>query len=116
MKLRGLLVVPALALLTAACGGASGTKVGVEATDSACTPAKTRLTLGKTTFAVHNTGSKVTEMYVYAPGDKIKGEVEDIGPGTTRTLSVTLAAGKYQLACKPGQKGSGIRTDIEVEN
>lgn len=116
MKLRWLLFVPLVALLTAACGGSSGPTVGVEATDSACTPAKTKLTSGKTTFAIHNAGSKVTEMYVYAPGDKIKGEMEDIGPGTTRNLSVTLAAGSYQLACKPGQKGHGIRTDIEVES
>ena len=36
---------------------------------------------GKSTFAVKNDGDDVTEVYVYAKGDEVKGEVENIGPG-----------------------------------
>ena len=35
--------------------------------------------------------------------------------GRARWLSVDVTAGDYEVACKPGQKGDGIRTGIEVE-
>jgi len=108
-------VTAAASLLLAGCGSSGGGRtIAVEATDTACMPAKTDLQAGKVTFAVHNTGTKVTELYVYAMGDSVKGEVENVGPGTTRNLTVTLGAGHYQLACKPGQSGTGIRADIVV--
>ncbi|MDQ1599118.1 MAG: iron uptake system component EfeO, partial [Actinomycetota bacterium] len=70
------------------------------------------------TFAVTNDGSKVTEVYVYAKsGDaftKVISEVENIGPGTSRDLDVDLSAGTYEVACKPGQKGDGIRQKVTV--
>jgi iron uptake system component EfeO len=110
-----LLAVPALA----ACGGgSSGPSVKVTAGDSSCAVAKTSLAPGKTTFAVHNSGSKVTEIYVYAKSgsefSKTVEEAEDIGPGTSRELTVDLAAGTYEVACKPGMTGNGIRTRITV--
>jgi iron uptake system component EfeO len=40
--------------------------------------------------------------------------VENIGPGTMRDLSVDLGAGTYEVACKPGQTGDGIRQKITV--
>ena len=40
--------------------------------------------------------------------------MENIGPGTTRTLTVSLKAGAYELNCKPGQTGDGIKTAIAV--
>jgi iron uptake system component EfeO len=110
-----LLAVPALA----ACGGgSSGPSVKVTAGDSSCAVAKTSLAPGKTTFAVHNSGSKVTEVYVYAKSgsefSKTVEEAEDIGPGTSRELTADLAAGTYEVACKPGMTGNGIRTRITV--
>jgi iron uptake system component EfeO len=110
-----LLAIPALA----ACGGgSSGPSVKVTAGDSSCAVAKTSLAPGKTTFAVHNSGSKVTEVYVYAKSgsefSKTVEEAEDIGPGTSRELTVDLAAGTYEVACKPGMTGNGIRTRITV--
>ena len=43
------------------------------------------------------------------------GEVENIGPGLTRQLIVSLPeAATYQLACKPGMVGTGIRQDFVV--
>jgi iron uptake system component EfeO len=120
------LVVPALLCLLAApvlsaCGGsdpASRTSVSVEASDDACKVAATDLDAGPVTFEVTNKGSKVTEVYVYGEKDgaftTIVGEVENVGPGTSRDLSVDLGGGTYEIACKPGQTGDGIRTKVTV--
>jgi iron uptake system component EfeO len=91
-----------------------GEKIAVNATDSECQVAKTDLTAGTYTFTVTNKGTKETEFYVYAKGDKIKAEVEHIGSGATREVNVELAAGDYQAACKPGMKGGGIRVPLTV--
>jgi uncharacterized cupredoxin-like copper-binding protein len=102
-------------LVFGACSDSSGgSNVVVKAGDSSCEPAKTDLAAGKTTFTAKNEGSDVTELYVLAAGDQIKGEVENVAPGTSRDLTVDLAAGDYTLQCKPGQKGDGIRTKITV--
>ncbi|SDQ49604.1 iron uptake system protein EfeO [Quadrisphaera sp. DSM 44207] len=103
---------------TAAQGGAQGGTqdgaVAVEATDSSCDVSRTDLESGITTFAISNGGSDVTEVYVYAPGDRIVTEKENIGPGTSYDLTVDLPEGEYQVACKPGMVGDGIREDITV--
>ncbi|HJX44589.1 MAG TPA: iron uptake system protein EfeO [Geodermatophilus sp.] len=115
------------ALTTAACGG-SGTGSGgasgggaaaadtvpVAATDDACDVASSELPAGTHSFAVTNSGAQVTEFYVYAEGDRVMGEVENIAPGLTRELLVELPAGSYQTACKPGMVGDGIRADLTV--
>ena len=57
----------------------------------------------------------MTEFYVYAEGDRVMGEVENIGPGLSRQLIVLLPEpGTYQTACKPGMVGDGIRADFTV--
>lgn len=104
-----------LLLVGAACS--SDSKAGattVTATDTSCTPEKTTFDAGKVTFEAKNEGKKVTELYVYGKGDRIMGEVENVGPGTSRNLTVDLEAGDYELACKPGQTGKGIRKAIVV--
>jgi iron uptake system component EfeO len=63
-------------------------------------------------LAVQNKGSKVTEVYVYTPSDKIVTERENIGPGTRATVTAEIKAGTYEIACKPGMKGDGIRQKI----
>jgi len=101
----------------AACGSsdsASGGTTKVVSTDTACKPAKRDFAAGKITFVVDNQGNKTTEMYVYGHKDKLISEIEDIGPGTSRQLTVDLKAGEYELACKPGQTGDGIRAAIKV--
>jgi iron uptake system component EfeO len=121
LGLLSLVAVPALA----ACGGsASGSGSGVSvnvkvaAKDDACEVEKTNLNAGSYTFKVKNEGSKTTEVYVYGQQDgkytKVVGEVENIGPGTSRDLKAELAGGTYELACKPGQKGDGIRQKVTV--
>lgn len=115
LLVAGLLVLAPAAL--AACGGdgdSSDTAGAVEvvSTNDACTPAKTTFAPGKVKLAVKNNGSSATELYVYE-GDKVVTEVENVGPGTARSLTADLKAGKtYQLACKPG--GKEIKVPIIV--
>jgi iron uptake system component EfeO len=86
----------------------------VSASDSECTVSAAKLDAGPSTFKVTNKGSKVTEFYVYAEGDRIMGEVENVGPGLTRNLVVDLPKGTYEGACKPGMVGDGIRQTLTV--
>ena len=114
------------ALTTAACGSDSGTgaasgtgeeaadRITVAATDYACDVATGELAAGTHQFQVTNSGDQVTEFYVYAEGDRVMGEVENIAPGLTRELLVELPAGDYETACKPGMVGDGIRSALTV--
>lgn len=122
---RRLALLPALALavLTAACGGSddgdggsssAADTIPVAATDDACDVEASELAAGTHEFAVTNNGSKVTEFYVYAEGDRVMAEVENIAPGLSRDLLVELPAGEYETACKPGMVGDGIRNPLTV--
>jgi iron uptake system component EfeO len=94
---------------------AAGGPIKVEANDTACTVSTNTAAAGNLTFEITNKGSKVTEFYLYAEGDRIMGEVENIAPGLNRRLIVEVAdAGKYQATCKPGMAGNGIRSDFTV--
>ncbi|MFD7867558.1 iron uptake system protein EfeO [Streptomyces sp. NPDC057682] len=88
--------------------------VQVVAKDDACEVSKTKLPAGHVELAVENKGSKVTEVYVLFPDDRIVAERENIGPGTKATITAEIKAGSYEIACKPGMKGHGIRQKIEV--
>lgn len=125
LSARLLMTVPMLvagAALTACgsdSGSGSGTDVAVRAKDDACEVSDTSLDAGTHTFAITNDGSKVTEVYVYGESgsgefSKVVSEVENIGPGTSRDMAVSLAAGTYEVACKPGQQGDGIRAKVTV--
>lgn len=108
----------------AACGGgdgaaesgaaAGGGPISVKASDTACEVARSTTDAGTSVFAVTNGGNKVTEFYVYATGDRVMGEVENIAPGLSRELHVELPAGTYETACKPGMIGKGIRAAFTV--
>jgi iron uptake system component EfeO len=121
-RIVAVVAVGALGGTLAACGGGSSDKAGedkagpitVKASDTACEVAKSSLDAGTHVFAISNSGSKVTEFYVYAAGDRVMGEVENITPGLSRELRVELPAGTYQTACKPGMIGTGIRTALTV--
>jgi iron uptake system component EfeO len=63
---------------------------------------------------VENKGGKVTEVYVYAPGDRIVAERENIGPGTKAEITTEVKSGSYEIACKPGMKGDGIRQKVRA--
>jgi uncharacterized cupredoxin-like copper-binding protein len=104
----------ALVVFGACSSDESGPVIDIAASDESCVPSETDLAAGATTFRVKNDGSQVTEVYVYAEGDRVVTERENIGPGTTVDFNVDLAAGTYEIACKPGQVGDGIRQTITV--
>lgn len=110
----GALSVLALGLSGCASETAATGDITVKATDSECAVSVTKLDAGPATFKVTNKGTKVTEFYVYASGDRIVGEVENVGPGLSRNLVVDLPKGTYEGACKPGMIGDGIRQAITV--
>jgi iron uptake system component EfeO len=89
--------------------------ITVTSSDDACKVSADKAASGTISFAVKNTGGKVTEFYLYGEdGLRIVGEVENIGPGLTRNLVLTAAPGKYFTACKPGMSGKGIRAPFTV--
>ncbi len=92
-----------------------GGPITVTASDTACEVSRAQAPAGTVQFAISNVGSKVNEFYVYADGDRIVGEVENVAPGLTRTFHVDLSEpGTYQTACKPGMVGDGIRAAFTV--
>ena len=110
--------LPALAACT---GNSSSSDQGdsrtmnVTSSDDACELSADTAPAGRLVFKVKNTGSKVTEFYLYAAdGKRIIGEAENIGPGLSRSLVVNAPAGKYVPACKPGMTGEGIRSTFTV--
>ncbi|TCN55782.1 iron uptake system component EfeO [Rhodococcus sp. SMB37] len=89
--------------------------ITVTATDTSCDVSTAEGVTGHSTFAITNNGTKVTEFYVFATGDRALGEVENIGPGLTRQLIVSIPeAGEYELSCRPGMVGDGVRQPITV--
>jgi iron uptake system component EfeO len=89
----------------------------VQATDSECKLSATSAPSGTLTFAVTNGGQKVTEFYLYGEdGKRVIGEVENVGPGTTRELVLKVEPGSYITACKPGMAGDGLRAPFSVSD
>ncbi|MGW3631693.1 iron uptake system protein EfeO [Streptomyces sp. NPDC005122] len=84
----------------------------VTASDSSCEISRTEFPAGHLTLDVTNKGAKVTEVYVLFPDDRIAAERENIGPGTTTSITAEIKAGAYAIACKPGMKGDGIRQKV----
>ncbi|MFE0329948.1 iron uptake system protein EfeO [Streptomyces sp. NPDC058960] len=86
--------------------------IRVTATDSKCEVSKKEFPAGHVEVAVENKGAKVTEVYLLFPDDRIVAERENIGPGTKQTVTAEVKAGDYQIACKPGMTGKGIRQTV----
>ncbi|WP_040163379.1 iron uptake system protein EfeO [Microbacterium gorillae] len=83
--------------------------LSVTGTDDACTVSGDSATSGTLTFSIKNDSSKVNEFYLLADdGLRIVGEVENIAPGSSRTLTVQAQPGSYFTVCKPGMIGDGV--------
>jgi uncharacterized cupredoxin-like copper-binding protein len=139
-----LLLVAVLALLSVSCskdedtsggdGTGGGGGVGVTLADYSVTLDSTSLSAGDVTFNVTNDAGQVHEFVVVktdlaedalplvegdvdeesteiAPVD----EIEDIEPGTSPSLAVTLEAGSYVALCNlPGHYGQGMHAAFTV--
>ncbi|SEQ91529.1 iron uptake system component EfeO [Streptomyces sp. yr375] len=124
MRAARLSVVTAVTAVTAltavtGCTSKSDAKDGdrvisVTATDSKCETSKKEISAGHVELAIENKGSKVTEVYVLFPDDRVVSERENIGPGTKQRVTAEVKAGSYEIACKPGMKGDGIRQALKV--
>ncbi len=105
----------ALALAASACGSSAKTgtatatdvqKVPFTLTKAGCDPADLTLHAGATTFDVKNDGADaVTEMELLQDG-RIVGEVENITPGLSGSVSVTLQPGSYETICPNGSSAA----------
>ncbi|MDR2996619.1 MAG: EfeM/EfeO family lipoprotein [Microbacterium sp.] len=81
----------------------------VSSTGSECAVSTDTAKSGTLTFDIKNAGDQVTEFYLLADdGLRIVGEVENIAPSASRTLTVTAQPGDYFTVCKPGMVGDGI--------
>ncbi|HEY8982417.1 MAG TPA: iron uptake system protein EfeO [Streptomyces sp.] len=124
MRAARLTVVTAAATLAAltavtGCTEKSGAEDGdrvvkVTATDDKCETSKKSISAGHVELAIENKGSKVTEVYLLFPDERIVSERENIGAGTKQRLTAEVKAGDYLIACKPGMKGKGIRQTLSV--
>lgn len=125
MRVAPAALLLSLPIMLAACGSDSAdpaessgvsTPVAVAAGDNSCDVNPTSAPPGEVVFTVTNSGAEATEFYVYAGnGTDVVSEVENIGPGVSRDLSVEVAQGTYVTACKPGMAGEGIRGEFTVE-
>lgn len=82
-----------------AAGGQSPTRIEIVATDHRFDPPAATAAAGPIVFSVRNAGAVEHEFEIFK-GDRVVDEVEDIAPGITRELKVTLDAGSYAYVCK----------------
>ncbi|WP_425834585.1 iron uptake system protein EfeO [Streptomyces fractus] len=114
--------VAAVAALTAVTGctqksdakSAGSGAIKVTADDDSCKVSKKQFPAGHVELAVENKGSRVTEVEILFPDDRIVSERENIGPGTRHSLTAEVKSGDYRIACIPGMKGKGHRQDVQV--
>ncbi len=116
---RAVVCLPVLALALTACSqtgtsnsnssSESQANISVTSTADACTLSTAQGVSGPATFTIKNDGTQVTEFYLLASdGLRIIAEKENIAPGTSADLAVTLQPGKYFTACKPGMRGANV--------
>lgn len=87
---------------------ASGT-ITVNSTETECTVSVASTTSGTAQFEITNDSGKTTEFYLLGDdGLRVVSEKENIAPGETATLTVSLQPGDYFTACKPGMRGTNV--------
>lgn len=136
--MRQSLVVPmlaGLALVASSCGGDEG-GIGATLADYSITLDPTSASAGEVTFDVTNDAEQTHEFVVLKtdiaedqlptdengdvdeagdPGIELVDEIEDIGAGSTPSLTVELEAGDYVLICNiPEHYGRGMHTAFTV--
>jgi plastocyanin len=104
----------AVAGLSACSTEKADASVAVTGTDDACEIAEDRLDAGRVAFEFTNEADDISELYVLRDNGDVVSEVENVTTGTRRTLTVDLAAGDYEVRCKPGQTGDGYSSPFEV--
>jgi uncharacterized cupredoxin-like copper-binding protein len=131
-RLQRWMVMPAaiaLALTVGSCGGGGG--IGATLVDFSITLDESSAAAGDVTFDVTNDAEQPHEFVVFktdlaedalptddagdvdetGEGVELVDEIEDIAPGDTPSLTVTLDAGSYVIICNlPGHYKQGMHT------
>lgn len=101
----------ALALPLTACveNTSDADTLEVTASETECKVSADSAESGHRTFSITNDGNQITEFYLLASdGLRVAAERENIAPGETADLTVSLTPGDYFTACKPGLRGPNV--------
>ena|ERR1700754_4776567 len=120
-----------VAVLLASTSSAASKSSTVTLSEFKVSPSPKSVSHGKVTFTVKNKGDMGHEMAViktntaasklHVSGGRASekgsvGEVEDIGPGKSKKLSLNLKKGKYVLICNlPGHYKAGMYSSFTVK-
>lgn len=95
-------------------GATTGTVIEVDERDFTIEIPTMELTAGTYTFVATNNGQTTHALEIEGQG--LEEETEDVAPGDSASLTVTLEAGEYELYCPVGNhKDMGMELDITVE-
>lgn len=87
----------------------AGNSLTVTSTADSCEVSAATAASGNVTFAITNDGPQTTEFYLLgSDGLRIAAEKENIAPGASTELTVSLQPGDYFTACKPGMRGENV--------
>ncbi len=76
-------------------------KISVVQDATTCELSQTEFAAGVVTFVIENVGDKTSEFYILkSDGEGIVSEIENIGVGLTRELTVELGEGEYIYSCE----------------
>lgn len=93
---------------------ASGTAVTVKETDYKLQLSQSTFSPGTYTFTAQNDGGTTHALEIEGPGIEEQ-RTDNLGPGSSASLTVTLQSGKYELYCPvDGHKQLGMETDITI--
>lgn len=95
---------------SAAGGGSLPSEVTIEVSDDGCKPNDVAVKAGTIKVTVKNTGSGIGELEIMTADKKVKGEAENIAPGTSQSFNSQVDAGSYTLICYETDKPTGTLT------
>lgn len=96
LRIHPAALLPLLALPL--CPAQAADPVAVTVTDKGCQPATLNVPAGKTVFRIKNQSARALEWEILK-GVMVVEERENILPGFTQNLTVTLEPGDYQMTC-----------------
>lgn len=80
-----------------------------------CELSQTSFAAGVVTFVIENVGDTTAEFYVLkSDGEGIVSEIENIGAGLTRELTLEIAEGEYIYSCEQMDGGKELRGTLTV--
>jgi plastocyanin len=95
-------------------GDTTGTVIDVDERDFTIELSTTEFAPGTYTFVATNNGQTTHALQIEGQG--LEEETEDIAPGDSASLTVTLETGEYELFCPVGNhKDMGMELDIAVD-